>query len=188
MRPGLDELVETDLFEPDRVLLNDHLTGKREGNIRDFLYVCNGSGKEDWESFYVQEKQFLDQNYCYDEREQLTLADRIFSALLEAIPNFQFHANRGDSNTPLHLYRWRDTTRLYYCIKGEGTFDPRNVRTSWKNPDGSSFQGVHRTVGEYEGIGGLGHIIMATRSEFLMYDKAGTSLIIIFQTSGIPKN
>ncbi|MBR9700598.1 hypothetical protein GOV11_01910 [Candidatus Woesearchaeota archaeon] len=103
----------------------------------------------------------------------------IVSALREAVINFEEHRNKFDKELLVKLWPWRSTAHLCFAINADGKpsydFDPRGVRMSAFELDGSVYQG-HRK---------RGHIIMSEYADFLAYDKESkdepfTSMYIYF--------
>ena len=163
------------------IVLKDSLVGRCTGPVRDLDIVVNGSGADDWTAFLEGEERRIAAEFP-DRLERGYRADfsgHVAIALAEAITNFQFYANEGDHDTPLYVYRWRDDSRLYYCIKGCGDgFDPRTVSIGTSD----SFRRVPRKDGPGKGyFGGWGHQIMAEFAHFVAYDPEGKSMYLFFQ-------
>lgn len=152
------------------VILRNTLSPHSDSTPRDYDLKIVSTARENVDDV-VESYEFLEEKYGQRGRE-------IHFCVMEAIINYFQHANSFDPDKRVYLQTWRDDTRFYFSIKGEGPgFDPHKV---WLTNDERN-----ANAGDYNR--GRGHTLMNYYADFVQYDSDGKSMMMVFELDKLRK-
>jgi anti-sigma regulatory factor (Ser/Thr protein kinase) len=118
------------------------------------------------------------ESYNYLEDKYGERGREIQFGVIEAVGNYFQHANDFDPEKRVYIQTWRDDTRFYFSIRGEGAgFDPNKVWLTKEERD--------TNAGEYKR--GRGHALMNYYADLVQYDNDGKSMMMVFELDKLRK-